>query len=304
MGGVWLLLVELGWRWEEGKGGGVGGMGMDNKQTTQSVDRSTPPFVYLPTTFHDIYTQHTHTHKPPKKALLAQLDHEISRQSALLLAAQSDAFGNGPDSDNDSDGGGSGSVSKGIIGTTTTTAASSQGHGSHSRVPSLTTFDIQPLPSPATGTDGALDSSLRSSNRAVARHFLLAQQARLAAQLEVRNAEAAAYVEHRCVFCFGAWVDVDVDGCGWVGLGEGACWLGERAHTRAWPQLKQTLPHPYIYTHTPKSTHTHPPQTLTAPSSRLAKCRRSRGGSPATSSPSCFWSRGSPPFWPCPPHST
>lgn len=118
----------------------------------------------------------THPQPNQTQALLAQLDHEIARQSSLLLAAQSDAFGS-PSSSSSSSDDIDGSVSDG-------------GRAmSNNKVP--TSF-IQPLPS--TEVDS---SSLRSSNRAVARHFLLAQQARLAAQLEVRNAEAAAYVEHR-----------------------------------------------------------------------------------------------------------
>jgi hypothetical protein len=134
--------------------------------------------------FHQNPTSTTHPPTCPTpqiQALLAQLDNEIARQSSLLLAAQSDAFGSPPSSspsdDIDGSDGGRGGPK----------------HHHNNKVP--TSF-IQPLPS--TEVDSS-SSSLRSSNRAVARHFLLAQQARLAAQLEVRNAEAAAYVEHRYV---------------------------------------------------------------------------------------------------------
>lgn len=140
------------------------------------------------------------------QALLAQLDSEIARQSSLLLAAQADAFGSPPSSSpsDDIDGrdGGRGGPK----------------HHHHNNVP--TSF-IQPLPSTEVGDT----NSLRSSNRAVARHFLLAQQARLAAQLEIRNAEAEAYVEHRYGFgCDFMWVGgkggLDVLACG--------CWLKRR----------------------------------------------------------------------------
>ena len=52
---------------------------------------------------------------------------------------------------------------------------------------------ITPLPA------ACMSPGERRRDAAAARHFFLAQQARLAAQLEVRTAEAAAVVEHRYV---------------------------------------------------------------------------------------------------------
>lgn len=139
-------------------------------------------------------SEHQSTHLTPYQrkpnptksiqALLAQLDREIARQGSLLLAAQSDAFGGGSDTDDE------------------TAATISSGN----ERPQSVKMAIQPLPSTEDmsgggkygGGGGGGHHGNNTHNQAVARHFLLAQQARLAAQLEVRNAEAAAYVEHRC----------------------------------------------------------------------------------------------------------
>lgn len=130
------------------------------------------------------------------QALLAQLDKEIARQGSLLLAAQSDAFGSDTEDDT-------------TIGT----------YDGATRPQSVIKMALQPLPSTEDSHSGG-----GGHNQAVARHFMLAQQARLAAQLEVRNAEAAAYVEHRCVFLCLFWSGICVyamerKGCGRSGMG-------------------------------------------------------------------------------------
>jgi hypothetical protein len=138
------------------------------------------------------------------QALLAQLDHEIIRQGSLLQAAQSDAFGS------DDEEGEASSTSPCI------TLAPSATHHHHQQQQH---HFITPLPSTEHDGDGG-------NKAVVARHFLLAQQARLAAQLEVRNAEAAAYVEHRCVLYNMCWVWGGGDGVLYMlGGGGVGCWV-------------------------------------------------------------------------------